>query len=437
MKTRRAITWAVIAVVLCAVAGVVAAVRRASPTASGDSVPTGHVKRGDLDMKVLLTGEVRASHSEMLTAPPIGGGSLQITHLLHTGTPVKKGELVMEFDPTEQHFKLDQNRSELLQAEQEITKAKADAAVVAAQDKVALLKARFDVRRAELDVQKNELVSTIDARKNDLALEQAKRVLAELEQDVKSRSASNQATILLAQEKWNKAKLAMDQAQGNIDKMRVTAPMDGLIALEKNEGAMGGFCCFPGQSMPEYREGDQVEPGRTVAQVIDARDMELSAKVGELERNNIKEGQSVDIQLDAFPGNTFHGTVKTVGGANTRRMWDDDTSTKFEVTIKISTTDPRMRPGLTAHIAINSDPRQNVLYVPRQALFLKESKRVVYVRNGSNFESREVKIQAENESRAAIENISVGTEIALIDPTAPRKTANSGAPSPAGGGGAP
>ena len=128
-----------------------------------------------------------------------------------------------------------------MQAEQEITKARADAAVVAAQDKVALLKARFDVRRAELDVQKNELVSTIDARKNDLALEQAKRVLAELEQDVKSRSASNQATISLAEEKRNKAKLAMDQAQDNINKMRVMAPMDGLVALEKNEGATGGF----------------------------------------------------------------------------------------------------------------------------------------------------------------------------------------------------
>ncbi len=54
--------------------------------------------------------------------------------------------------------------------------------------------------------------------------------------------------------------------------------------------------------------------------------MELSAKVGELERNNIKEGQSVDIQLDALPGTTFHGTVKTVGGNNARRFWDDDTS---------------------------------------------------------------------------------------------------------------
>src|SRR3984893_10706474 len=213
MRSRRAMTWTVAGVVLCAVIGVVGAVRRAAPHATTDELPTGVVKRGDLDMKVYVTGELRASHSEMLTAPPIGGGALQITQLLHTGTVVKKGDLVIEFDPSEQHFKLDQSRSELLQAEQEITKAKADAAVVAAQDKVAMLKARFDVRRAELDVQKNELVSTIDAKKNDLALEQAKRVLTELEQDVKSRSASNEAAVSLAEEKHNKAKLAMDQDQ--------------------------------------------------------------------------------------------------------------------------------------------------------------------------------------------------------------------------------
>ncbi len=434
MRSRRAITWAIAAVVLCAVVGVVAAVRRATPATTKDDIPTGRVQRGDLDMKVYVTGELRARHSEMLTAPPIGGGALQITHLLHTGTAVKKGDLVIEFDPSEQHYKLDQNRSELMQADQEITKARADAAVVAAQDKVALLKARFDVRRAELDVQKNELVSTIDARKNDLALEQAKRVLAELEQDVKSRSASNQATISLAEEKRNKAKLAMDQAQDSINKMRVVAPMDGLVALEKNEGAAGGFF-FSGMSLPEYREGDQVEPGRTVGQVIDPKGMELIAKVGELERNNIKQGQSVDIHLDALPGSTFHGTVKTVGGNNTRRFWEDDSASKFEVSIALAATDAQMRPGLTARVFINGDPQKNVIYAPRQALFLKDNKRMVYVRNGNNFEPREVKIQAQNESRAAIEGISAGTEIALVDPTAPRKaTSSSSSSSPAGGG---
>ena len=436
MRTRRAITWSVVAMILCAVAGVVAAVRRVSPGAAGEDIATSHVKRGDLELKVYATGELLASHSETLIAPTVGGGALQITHLLHTGAGVKKGDLVMEFDPTEQRYKLDQNHSELLQAEQEITKARADAAVVAAQDKVALLKARFDVRRAELDVQKNELVSTIDARKNDLALEQAKRVLAELEQDVESRSSSNQATIVLAGEKRNKAKLAMDQAQGNIGKMRVTAPMDGLVALEKNEGAAGGFF-YSGMSLPEYREGDQVQPGRSVGQVIDPKEMELAAKVGELDRNTIKEGQPVEIQLDALPGTAFRGTVKTVGGNSRHHFWDDDNGSKFEVTVTLSTADARLRPGLSAQIVINGGAQKDVLYVPRQALFLRDGKRVAYVKNGNNFEPCEVKVRAENESRAAIEGIRQGTEISLIDPTAPRKTPNASTPAPGGGGGAP
>src|SRR5437588_3138245 len=150
-------------------------------SAGGEAdIPVATVKVGDLDLKVHTTGELRASHSMMLSAPQVGGGALQITHLLRTGTPVKKGQIVLEFDPSEQQYKLEQSRSELEQAEQEITEAKSDAAVQAAQDKVALLKARFDVRRAELEVNKNELLSSIDAKKNDLALDEAKRALAQL-----------------------------------------------------------------------------------------------------------------------------------------------------------------------------------------------------------------------------------------------------------------
>jgi len=436
MKKRRAIVWAAVAVVLCAVAATVAAARRTGPVAGGTEIPTSRVQRGDLDVQVQAKGELRASRSEMMTAPPIGGGSLEITQLLHTGTPVKKGELVMAFDPTEQRYKLEQSRSELLQADEEITKAKADAAVTAAQDKVALLKARFDVRRAELDVQKNELVSTIDARKNDLALEQAKRVLAELEQDIKSRTASGKATIALAEEKRNKAKLAMDQAQQNIDKMSVSAPMDGLVALEKNENAAGGMF-WGGMTLPEYRAGDKVEPGRTVGKVIDPKDIEMAAKVGELERNMIKEGQLVDIVFDALPSTVFHGAVKTLGGMNNRRFWEADTAAKFDITIALQGTDPRLRPGLTAHIVIHGDPHKNVLYLPRQALFLKDSKRVIYVKDGNNFEPREVKIQAENESRAAIDGIAVDTEVALVDPTAPRKSSTTSDVSAPSAGGTP
>jgi len=76
MRRRRTIAWAVAFVVLCAVVGVVAAVRRATPTAASGTIPTSRVKRGDLEMTVNDTGELRATHMETMTAPPIGGGSL-------------------------------------------------------------------------------------------------------------------------------------------------------------------------------------------------------------------------------------------------------------------------------------------------------------------------------------------------------------------------
>ena len=80
--------------------------------------------------------------------------------------------------------------------------------------------------------------------------------------------------------------------------------------------------------------------------MIDPNSMEFVAKVGELERNNIKEGQTVDLTLDAMPGTTFHGTVKTVGGNNARRFFDDDTSSKFEVTITLASYRSSDAPGI-------------------------------------------------------------------------------------------
>jgi len=151
MKRRRAITWGVFVLILAGGIGMVAAARRAKLSATNDEIPVGEVIRGNLDLKVVATGELRATHTITLPAPPVGGGALQITRLAHTGAVVRKGDVVIEFDPSEQRYKLDQNRSELLQADQEINKAEADAAVLAAQDKVA------PVSYTHLDVYKRQL----------------------------------------------------------------------------------------------------------------------------------------------------------------------------------------------------------------------------------------------------------------------------------------
>jgi len=428
IKRRRILIWAGGGIVLAAGIGGVVASSRVTLPARSDEVPVAEVKRGEIDLKVHTTGELRASHSIMLTAPAVGGDALQLTRLLRTGQFVKKDDVVFEFDPSEQLYKLEQNRSELQQAEQEIAKAQADDAVLAAEDKVMLLKDRYSVRRAELDVQKNELVSKIDADKNELALAQAKRVLEEQEKDIESHRASGQAATYLAQEKYNKAKLGMDQAQQNLDKMRVKSPMDGLVSIQKNENASGGFF-FTGMSLPDYHEGDQVQPGSSIVQIVDSQGLDLTAKIGELDRGNVQAGQPVEVAFDALPGRVFHGTVKNVGGMSVRQFFTNNTNGSFEVSIQLADEDPRLRSGFTADIVFLGGSKKNVLYLPRQALFLKDGKHIVYVRRGNGYEQREVKIQSQSESRAAIDGLEEGDKVALVDPTAPRKAAgNSSAP---------
>ena len=167
--------------------------RRRRPESAGarNPVPTSLVTKGPLKLTVHAVGELRAGRTVTLVTPPVGG-MLRIVTLMPTGMPVKAGEPVVEFDPADQQYALEQAKSELAEAEQEIVKMKADAAVQGAQDDVALLTARFDVRRAELDASGNEFIGALDAQKNVLSLEEARGALAQLQEDVKSRAATNQ-----------------------------------------------------------------------------------------------------------------------------------------------------------------------------------------------------------------------------------------------------
>src|SRR2546430_3623469 len=131
--------------------------RQATVLATDSAVPTAAVKETDLQLVVRTTGALKTEQSRGISAPPIGGGTLQIIELAKPGTLMHTGDVVLEFDPSQQKYNLEQNRSDLQQAEQEIAKARADAAVQAAEDKTALLKAKYAVRRAELEVSKNEI----------------------------------------------------------------------------------------------------------------------------------------------------------------------------------------------------------------------------------------------------------------------------------------
>jgi HlyD family secretion protein len=382
----------------------------------GSTVPTGRVAKSPLKLTVHATGDLRAGRTVTLVAPPVGGGSLRIVKLVATGGTAKANDTVIEFDPSDQQHALDQAKSELAEAEQEIVKMKADAAVQKAQDDVALLTARFDVRRGELDVSGNEFIAALDARKNVLSLEEARRRLAQLEEDVKSRVETNKASLLVVEEKRNKALLATQRVQQVIESLLLKAPLEGVVSLKENRDAAGGF--FFGQALPEYREGDQVGPGRPVADVIESGRMEVRAKVDETDRGNLTQGQAASVYVDALPGQVFKAKVGELAGLANRSFWEASATRLFDVTFQFENPDPKLRAGSSARVVIEGSTLNDALHVPRQAVFARSGKYHVFVRTGERFEEREVKITQRTESRVVIEGLTEGTEVALIDPNA-------------------
>lgn len=408
--------------------GIAYAVQQLRPVAK--VIPTTRVQSGTLSVDVHTNGELHTPHSAMLVAPSVSG-TLQIIHIAKTGSAVKAGDVIVEFDPSEQEYNLDQNRSQLAEAEQQITKAKADTEVKKAEDKVGLLKARFDVRRAELDVGRNELVSDIDAKKNLLTLEQAKRHLEQLQQDINSRSASSDAALALLVEKKRTAALAMKQAQQNIDNMKLKASIAGLVSVKDNQDALGGWFA-PGISVPQYKEGDLVYPGRFLAEVLDMTQMEVVAKVYESDRPNLTEGQSAEIHLDTEPQGVYQAKVKSIAGMAARTDWGPTTIQRFDVAFSLMNHGGPPRPGISAEIVVRGNQLKNQLYLPSQCLFEKDGKPVVYVKHGDQFDATAPKIKLQTENRIVVENLPEGTEVALVNPEAQHKKPAQGASSSLG-----
>jgi len=362
-----------------------------------------------------------------MVAPPVAGGTLQIVHIVKTGTIVQQNDVVVEFDPSEQEYNLEQSRSQLEEVDQQIRKMKADQAVRAAQDKVSLLRAQFDVRRAELTVKGNELLSGIEARKNEIALEESRRRLEQLQRDIQSRASSDQADQAVQAASRTKAMLGMKLAQQNIDNMTLRAPIGGVVVLGQNleslMSASGSISISSGMEIPEYREGDQAYPGRLIAQIQDMDKMEILSKVTENDRGGLTAGQPINVRVDSEPLRVFSGRIKSLAeSASTGTMssyldYLEMLSTRsFDVTFEMDADGARLNPGVTTRVTVRGASLNNALSLPRQALFQKEGKQVVYVRSAAGWEAQDIQVKHLTESRAVIEGLPEGTEVALVNP---------------------
>ena len=391
---------------------------KATPAAAAaSSLPTTRVQRGEVVVTVAARGELQGGNSEMLNAPMTGARELIITYLRQPGELVNPGDVVVEFDTTDQDFALQEAEADLAEAEEQVLLAQSETLAKEEETRAALILAKGELKLAELEARKNPLVASIVARQNTLAVDAAKDRLRQLEQDLANRKATMQAAIMIQDAARNKAKVRAQTARRNIDSMKLKAKSAGYVNIQQNTG--GNFSYW-GMQLPAFKLGDAARAGMAVAQIPDLHNWEIRAKIGELDRGHLAEGQETKIRIMALPGKPFVGKVKNIGGT-TGPPWDRS----FECKLSLTNPSPELRPGMSARMVVTTQVLPDSLWVPSQALFENDGRAFVYVQSGASFTPKDVKLVRRSETQVVITGLTEGQVVAMASPDQGSKKKNS------------
>lgn len=166
-------------------------------------------------------------------------------------------------------------------------------------------------------------------------------------------------TYRQAKEEVATAKEQVQRAQTNLGYATITSPIDGTVISKSVEEGQTVAASF---NTPELF---------TIAK--DLTNMQVVADVDEADIGGVKEGDRVTFTVDAYPDDTFEGTVKQV------RLQATTTNNvvTYEVVISAQNADLKLKPGLTANVTIYTQERTGVLAVANKALRFTPTKETV------------------------------------------------------------
>ena len=166
-------------------------------------------------------------------------------------------------------------------------------------------------------------------------------------------------TYRQAKEQVASSKENVQKAQTNLGYATITSPIDGTVISKSVEEGQTVAASF---NTPELF---------TIAK--DLTNMQVVANVDEADIGGVKEGDRVTFTVDAYPDDTFEGTVKQV------RLEATTTNNvvTYEVVISAPNADLKLKPGLTANVTIYTQERNGVLAVANKALRFTPTKETV------------------------------------------------------------
>ncbi len=292
---------------------------------------TEKVSRGEVVRVVSASGTLRALNTINVGAEVSG----QITAVyVDFNTPVTKGQLLAEIDPT-------RLRAQVTQASAQVNLARASLA----QAEVAIVRARTDV-----EVQTREF-----ERRKELAqkgfvsgagLDQAENLLSA----AKASLSTAQAQAQSARAQISQSTAILDSAQLDLSRTRIIAPASGVV-IDK-----------------------LVEPGTTVAAnfqtpnlftiAADTSRMQVEAAVDEADIGQVRQGQDVRFTVDSYPEETFVARVQQIRQSATQ----GSASVSYLVILDVDNKDGKLLTGMTANVDIITGIKKNALRVPTAAL---------------------------------------------------------------------
>lgn len=377
-------------------------------------VPTAEVTRGEFINALEIRGEIRPLKSIVMTSP-LNSGELQIVMLAKNGTPVKAGDVVVQFDGSALQRTILEKQSEFKQAEAEIEQVLGQRKLIAEESATALMRAKYDVDRAKLDLQQGDTVSRIATEQAKLVVADTTQKLREIEEKIKSDRTATEADLFGRRRRRDKALADLERAKVGLQHLEMRAPAAGVVNLLPNYRSSSSM--FGAEQ--EFRQGDRAWPGAAILELPDLSSVHLEARLDESDRGRLNPGQDAVVRIEAVPGRDFKARIEKISllaRPDFASGWPPPKN--FDLGLILLDVDPKIRPGMTAIARIATERVPDVTLLPSEAIFQRDGASIVYKLSGVKFEERRVEIAKRGKEQAIVTGgIAPGDRVATKRPS--------------------
>ena len=360
----------------------------------------------DFEITVQAEGEIEAQKSHMLSAPRIvGGPKPKVSYLPPEGTFVKKETVVVEFssdksraDHTDALRKLEMAKSDVRATEVEQARQRSQLESQIESAEASAASARLQLARLEFVSARERQIRELEIAQSDITAEKTRKKLTLLEAVQKEESRQKMIEVKQAENKLNNAQL-------NLDKLVLRAPVDGYVLYETNW-----------ETEEKVRVGDDLYSGNPVVKIPDMSVLQVKLQLSETAVQKLSKDQPAEIIVSSSGNLRLPGHVLQV--AKVAKPVSKGSEVKFvEVIVTIDSLAGSLVPGLSTSCWIRTDSVSQAVVIPLDAVFDKDSTHIVYLRRGAHFEPREIVLGAKDDNYSVVDSGLVGgEELALSQP---------------------